>query len=1041
MKPEKKPVIRTAATAHLDTVWNWDFETTITEHIRNTLEMNFRLFERYPEYVFSFEGARRYELMEEYYPALFARLKQYVADGRWYVTGSAYENGDVNVPSPEALFRNILIGQRYFEEKFGKTSVDIYLPDCFGFGWALPSIMKHAGLLGFTTQKLSWGSAYGIPFDLGVWKGVDGSEVFASCNAGDYTRKLKRVRRLGFAADKLQENIEKYGLATTHLLHGTGDIGGAPTEGSVKTAIREYKQNAKKDVDVTLEPIDKVFRDLNDLPAEEKARLPVWNNELVAINHGVGGYTSRAVGKRWNRRGEVLAAAAEQVSAAAALLGAAPYPAEVLDTCWKRIVAHQFHDDLPGTSLQRVYNRSWNDYYLSLNQLSSVYEAAVGGVVSRMTVPRTKGIAVAVHNPADAAVCEPVAFPADRLSAGISAVRVKDKDGKEVPSQLADGKVVFSAAVPGNSVSIFTVAPAEKPCAKKTGLTADARRMENRKYRVTLNENGDIASVFDKELDAELLKAPVSMDIHDYFGSLPWPAWELDYPEVIAAPEGKACDPVFELKENGPARAVIETRRTYGESVFVQRIMLGEGSLALRVENEIEWRGRGKLLKTPFCFTVANEQASYDLGLGVIRRGTDLPNLYEVPAQNWADISGKDYGVSVFSECKSGWDHPSPDTVRLTGIHTPLTDFRDDSLQSLMDLGANRYAFGIFGHKGADLAETQRQAAAFVSPLAAFEVPGGASGPLGGEFTFASLSDEGVITRAIKKEYRGDRLIVRFNETRNKTHKEVRFSVAGGIASAVETDAVEHELGKAKVNKNGELVFRLEPYRPATFALTLKSAQAAAGPACTPLELPYADAAASCYARRHAGFVGGYTLPAEQFPETVRCGEAEFRLSGDKLNVLRAQGQTLRLPKGTKTVSLLLASVGGDKTVSLTCDGAPVNVFVPDGFERVATWDMYGLLQTGYIKDCRVAYEFTHVNSEHCSVPAKQFCLFSVTVEAHGVIKLPDDPSVLVFAASAGSRAPGAKALTQLTDTLEKRPFDYELPTELRKKAEACAAF
>ena len=126
---EKKPVIRTCATAHLDTIWNWDFETTIDLYIRDTLVKNFRLFEKYPDYVFSFEGSRRYELMEEYYPIRFEKLKKYIADGRWFVTGSAYENGDVNLPSPEALMRNILFGQDYFQKKFGKKSVDIYLPD------------------------------------------------------------------------------------------------------------------------------------------------------------------------------------------------------------------------------------------------------------------------------------------------------------------------------------------------------------------------------------------------------------------------------------------------------------------------------------------------------------------------------------------------------------------------------------------------------------------------------------------------------------------------------------------------------------------------------------------------------------------------------------------------------------------------------------------------------------------------------------------------------------------------------------------------
>lgn len=170
MKENKKPTVYTVATAHLDTVWNWDFEKTIGKYIPRTLDDNFRYFEKYPEYVFSFEGSYRYELMEEYYPEKFERLKKYIDENRWFVTGSAYENGDVNVPSPEALFRNVLYGNSYFNEKFGKKSVDIYLPDCFGFGYALPSVIKHAGLKGFTTQKLTWSSAYGIPFDLGFWQ-------------------------------------------------------------------------------------------------------------------------------------------------------------------------------------------------------------------------------------------------------------------------------------------------------------------------------------------------------------------------------------------------------------------------------------------------------------------------------------------------------------------------------------------------------------------------------------------------------------------------------------------------------------------------------------------------------------------------------------------------------------------------------------------------------------------------------------------------------------------------------------------------------
>ena len=209
-----KKKVYAVATSHLDTVWSWDLEETIREYIKATLLENFHLFENYKSYKFSFEGSYRYELMEEYYPELFEKMKNYIEEGRWNVCGSAFENGDVNVPSPEALFRNILYGNRYFEKTFGKKSNDIFLPDCFGFGWALPSVMHHANLKGFTTQKLTWGSAYGMPFNIGRWRGVDGNEVFAVVNPGSYSRPFQKIRDWEFIHNKFNENM---------CLHRTSD--------------------------------------------------------------------------------------------------------------------------------------------------------------------------------------------------------------------------------------------------------------------------------------------------------------------------------------------------------------------------------------------------------------------------------------------------------------------------------------------------------------------------------------------------------------------------------------------------------------------------------------------------------------------------------------------------------------------------------------------------------------------------------------------------------------------------------------------------
>ena len=155
----QQPTLYAVGYAHLDTQWRWEYPTTIGQYLPNTMRFNFALFEKYPHYVFNFSGANRYRLMKEYYPADYAKLKQYVAADRWFPAGSSMEENDVNNPSAESIIRQILYGKEYFRREFGKTSAEYMLPDCFGFPASLPSILAHTGIKGFSTQKLSWHSA------------------------------------------------------------------------------------------------------------------------------------------------------------------------------------------------------------------------------------------------------------------------------------------------------------------------------------------------------------------------------------------------------------------------------------------------------------------------------------------------------------------------------------------------------------------------------------------------------------------------------------------------------------------------------------------------------------------------------------------------------------------------------------------------------------------------------------------------------------------------------------------------------------------
>lgn len=220
----KDKVLYTVGYAHLDTEWNWDYQTTIDEYIKRTMVDNFRLFEKYPDYVFNFTGSRRYRMMKEYYPDLYAKVKDYVRQGRWYVAGSSVDEGEVNISSSESLIRQILYGNNYFKKEFGAKSTDYMLPDCFGFLSNLPTIFHHCGLLGFSTQKLTWQSAVGVPFNVGVWNGPDGNGIVAALNATSYVGKIeKRLDKDKSWSKRLEKNRKKNGFAFDYRYYGVGD--------------------------------------------------------------------------------------------------------------------------------------------------------------------------------------------------------------------------------------------------------------------------------------------------------------------------------------------------------------------------------------------------------------------------------------------------------------------------------------------------------------------------------------------------------------------------------------------------------------------------------------------------------------------------------------------------------------------------------------------------------------------------------------------------------------------------------------------------
>ncbi|MCD7797660.1 MAG: hypothetical protein LUG95_08785, partial [Clostridiales bacterium] len=577
----KKKKAYTVATAHLDTVWRWSIADTVEKFIPDTLSKNFDLLEKYPDYKFNFEGAYRYELIEEFYPKAFEIIKKYVDEGRWCVSGSEYENEDVNIPSPESIFRNILIGNNYFQEKFGKKSNDIFLPDCFGFGKALPSIIKNAGLNGFTTQKLSWGSAYGLPFDLGVWKGTDGSEIYTSLNAKSYRYKFTDDVRADLSViDRIADNSSKASLSWANHLYGTGDWGGSPTEESVKCVSDSIQENSQNDFEVISASSGQVFNDMEKLSDEDKAMLPVWDGELLMTSHGVGCYTSRCQSKRLAFQCEQTAMLAEPFCCLAHYNSLAEYPSDNLNTAWKRAVKHQFHDDITGTSTMEVYNDSWSDYYKSISQFRAEFAGAAEALSQSLDTSQISKdeSAVIIFNPTQYKRTDSIKTKV-LLKKNTFYVKVFDSEENEVACQVVNKRqkeleIIFSAEVDAYEARVFRIVASETPCDIDTGLRVTNHTLENGRYKIVFNRNGDIAYFFDKKLSRQLISSPIKMALIQDTGALSYPSWEIRKEDIDKEPYCYANTPEFEIYENGPARVSVRIKREADYSTVTQIVFL-----------------------------------------------------------------------------------------------------------------------------------------------------------------------------------------------------------------------------------------------------------------------------------------------------------------------------------------------------------------------------------------------------------------------------------------------------------------------------------
>jgi len=1001
------------ALSHLDTQWRWTARDTARAYLPDTVRSNRALFARFPSYVLSFEGAWRYRLLAEHHPALFDQVREDVRGGRWHPAGAAVEAFDCLLPSPESILHQIVLGRRYFRQRLERDSRDLFLPDCFGFPGTLPTLAVHAGLVGFSTQKLRRGplmrSANGIPFSFGRWRGPDGSELLAALDPGEYSGRIDGDLTRDPEWIARFEALAATGEGDRLLFYvGTGDRGGAPPAPTV--ARLEEALHREGSIEVLHGPSEGIFLATGD---DERAALPHYAGELLLRLHGTGCYSAKSILKRWNDIGERLARRAEIAAAAARTVGGGIAPARFV-AAWTPLLAHQMHDDLTGTAIPPAYRLTLDDLGLAAARFEEILLDAMAQLGAELEADGAQAevLALATH-------ARPARWLAElELAPGETPpLAVRGAEDAILPVQVGVGDAgeplalvpLETVGVEIQALELLDVRPSETRAPEAEPLEARLDRLENGRYLARFDDRGRLASLLDKRLGLDLLTAPVELELLPD-SSPKYPAWEIRWSDASAPPVARFEDVVDRrIVESGPLRAALRIERRQGASRVVETWRLasfGETDW-LRCDVALDWRSRGRLLKQRFDFAAAAPEAVYDTGLGAVRRPLASEDLYEVPAQHWAAIESRQHAVAVLSDSRHGWDHPESGTLRLTWIHSPRPGhkFRHQGTQ---DRGRHRFSLAVAGLSAGAVGqgEAARLADRFLQVPDLYRRALAADRPRAtGRRRFLALAAP---TRLLtwKPEDVGDSTLLRLSNPTDAP-SEVEVVLAPELGLGVTVDAMEEPLP-------GPPATRLPPSglaaRRVLGSRTPRTGQGSTRPVPLPWNL-------RGFSRQGEGLRPGFdgrgrSLPLERPNDDLLGTSLPFdlaHLGASTGDVYQPDGNPVELPRSTSELWLLAASVDGERRLKLDIGGQWREAEIPDWRRPLLresrwrrSWAGRWHLDEGHYRRLPVAFSTLHLHdADGRDLVLERGTLFAIALRVAGAstVVFEPDRSIRIVAA------------------------------------------
>jgi len=762
--------------AHIDTGWLWPVRETIRKCAR-TFSTQLSIIERYPDYIFGASQPQHYQFIKDHYPEIYSRIKEAVAKGQWELQGGMWVEADCNLISGESMVRQLLHGKNFFKDEFGVNVDNLWLPDVFGYSAALPQLLKNAGIDFFLTQKLSWSQFNEFPHHTFKWRGIDGTEILTHFPPENtYNSELDTE----FLVPAQTHFKEKDFLDEFMSLFGVGDGGGGPKPDNIELGRRMADlENSPK---VSFDSAKNFFNRLSKYENE----LDTWVGELYLELHR-GTLTTHGLVKKQNRKLEWKLRAVEMLWSCLPL---ETYPSEKLDSLWKKLLLNQFHDIIPGSSINLVYQTTHKEYEEIHKGCDSLIDSAGQTLFNQS--PDTFVLVNTLSYPWTGAVEVPTTYD------GFTLV---DETGQHIQTQTL-GNLVY-AQVELAPLS-FTTFKKGKPI-QKSSEQGHNLILENELVRYEFDENGLLISAYDKEVEKEILEQPGN--ILSLYEDRPndWDAWDVDFFYREALLDNASVKNITPVS-NGPVIQEMNMSYSISNSTIKQRIVLQPYSKRLDFHTEVDWNEKHKMLRVHFPVNVYSDQASFDIQYGYVKRNTHRNTSwdkakFEVVGHKYADLSNHDYGVALMNDCKYGYM-----------VHDNILDLNllrsPNNPDPEADQGTNQFTFSFYPHDN-DLIHSdviKESACLNQTPLCFEGVESKTNIPV-------TLDGNGLELTVLKKAEKENCLIVRIVETLGKQTSGI-INYRGEI---VECDLMEWQSYTSKITQP----IRFNPFEVKTFKLTL----------------------------------------------------------------------------------------------------------------------------------------------------------------------------------------------------------------------------